>query len=123
VICPSPITSLVSSIFSHSQCVAIRPVESYEVDRVLRCKLHIIASIKLLHTLSPIISKEGIPIMLGSTLYHHPFCTQNNMHLNRVMDMVFKGTFNNILIISWRSVLFVEKTGVPKENHLPATSH
>ena len=29
-------------------------------------------------------------------------------------------TFNNISIISWRSVLFVEETGVPGENHRPA---
>jgi hypothetical protein len=27
--------------------------------------------------------------------------------------MVFNGTFNNISIISWRSVLLVEETGVP----------
>jgi hypothetical protein len=29
--------------------------------------------------------------------------------------MVFNATFNNI--ISWRSVLLVEETGVPGENH------
>jgi hypothetical protein len=27
--------------------------------------------------------------------------------------MVFNATFNNILVISWRSVLVVEETGVP----------
>jgi hypothetical protein len=27
--------------------------------------------------------------------------------------MVFNATFNNILVISWRSILLVEKTGVP----------
>ena len=31
--------------------------------------------------------------------------------------MVFNATFNNISVISWRSVLFVEETGVPGENH------
>jgi hypothetical protein len=30
-----------------------------------------------------------------------------------VRVLVFKATFNNISIISWRSVLFVEETGVP----------
>jgi len=30
--------------------------------------------------------------------------------------MVFNVTFNNISVISWRSVLFVEETGVPGEN-------
>jgi hypothetical protein len=32
---------------------------------------------------------------------------------------VFKTTFNNISFISWRSVLFMEETGVPGENHQP----
>jgi hypothetical protein len=30
-----------------------------------------------------------------------------------VMDMVFNGTFNNISVISWRSLYLVEETGVP----------
>ena len=30
--------------------------------------------------------------------------------------MVLNATFNNISIISWRSVLLVEETGVPGEN-------
>jgi hypothetical protein len=37
--------------------------------------------------------------------------------------MVFNATFNNISVILWRSVLFVEETGVPGENHRPAGSH
>ena len=37
--------------------------------------------------------------------------------------MVFNATFNNISVISWRSVLLVEETGVPEENHLPVASH
>ena len=37
--------------------------------------------------------------------------------------MVFNATFNNISVISWRSVLLVEKTRVPGENHRPAASH
>jgi hypothetical protein len=32
-------------------------------------------------------------------------------------------TFNNISVISWRSVLLVEETGGPGENHRPAASH
>ena len=34
--------------------------------------------------------------------------------------MVFNATFNNISVISWQSVLLVEETGVPEENHRPA---
>jgi hypothetical protein len=41
----------------------------------------------------------------------------------RVKVMVFNATFNNNSVISWRSVLFVEETGVTGENHRSATSH
>jgi hypothetical protein len=37
--------------------------------------------------------------------------------------MVFNAIFNNISVISWRSVLLVEETGVPVENHRPVASH
>ena len=37
--------------------------------------------------------------------------------------MVFNATFNNISVISWRSVLLVEQTGGPGENHRPTASH
>ena len=37
--------------------------------------------------------------------------------------MVFNTTFNNISVISWQSVLFLEETGVPGENHRPVVSH
>jgi hypothetical protein len=33
--------------------------------------------------------------------------------------MVFNVTFNNISVISWQSVLLVEKTREPRENHQP----
>ena len=36
--------------------------------------------------------------------------------------MVFNATFNNILALLWRSVLLVEKTGGPGENHQPVAS-
>jgi hypothetical protein len=37
--------------------------------------------------------------------------------------MVFNASCNNILAMSWRSILMVEETGVPGENYRPATSH
>ena len=37
-----------------------------------------------------------------------------------VRAMVFNVSFNNISVISWRSVLLLGKTG---ENHRPAASH
>jgi len=36
--------------------------------------------------------------------------------------MVFNATFNNISVISWKSVWLVEETGVPRENHRPVAS-
>jgi hypothetical protein len=37
--------------------------------------------------------------------------------------MVFNATFNNISAILWQSILLVEETGVPGENHRPGPSH
>ena len=37
--------------------------------------------------------------------------------------MVFNTTFKNISIISWRSVLLLDETGRPGENHQPVASH
>jgi hypothetical protein len=37
--------------------------------------------------------------------------------------MVFNATFNSISVISWRSVLLVEETGVHGENDRPVASH
>ena len=37
--------------------------------------------------------------------------------------MVLNATFNNISVISWRSVLLVEDTRVPGENHRPVACH
>jgi hypothetical protein len=36
--------------------------------------------------------------------------------------MVFNATFNNIPVMSWRSVLLMVETGGPGENHLPVAS-
>ena len=45
-----------------------------------------------------------------------------NYYRSRVRVMVFNATFNNMSVISWLSVLLMEKTGVPGENHRPAAS-
>jgi hypothetical protein len=42
---------------------------------------------------------------------------------SRVKFMVFIATFNNISAISWRSVLLVKETGLPRENHRSVASH
>ena len=45
------------------------------------------------------------------------------MSVFRIRVMVFNVTFNNISAISWWSVLLVEETRVPGENHRPVASH
>jgi hypothetical protein len=37
--------------------------------------------------------------------------------------MVFNATFNNITVISWRSILLVEETRVHGEKNRPVASH
>ena len=37
--------------------------------------------------------------------------------------MAFNATFNKTSVISWRSLLLVEDTGGPTENHWPVASH
>jgi hypothetical protein len=39
-----------------------------------------------------------------------------------VSDVMFNTTFNNISVIMWRSVLLMEETRVPRENHQPVAS-
>jgi hypothetical protein len=41
------------------------------------------------------------------------------LHLNSDRIVAFNVTFNNILVILWWSVLLMEITGVPRENHRP----
>ena len=42
------------------------------------------------------------------------------MFITMVRVMVFNATFNNISVILWWSVLLVDETRVPRENHLTA---
>jgi hypothetical protein len=56
------------------------------------------------------IHQELVPVVLTETVFF-------------VRAMVFNATFNNISVILWRSVLLVEETGVPGENHRPAARH
>ena len=53
----------------------------------------------------------------------HRFLHVSINFINTFMVMVFDATINNISVISWQSVLLVEETGVPRENHPPVASH
>ena len=51
------------------------------------------------------------------------YCSYNLCILSDIVwSMVFYATFNNISAISWWSVLLVEETGEPGENHRPVAS-
>jgi ABC-type dipeptide/oligopeptide/nickel transport system permease subunit len=65
---------------------------------------------------------------LGHDLYHHIHVEVEVYLINYIFVLClfvwlcFKATFNTISVISWRSVLLVEETGVPGENRRPVTS-
>ena len=50
-------------------------------------------------------------------------CPYTLIWFGLVWFMVLKTAFNNISVISWRSVLLVEETRVPGENHRPIASY
>jgi hypothetical protein len=56
-----------------------------------------------------------IPLVAGDSISH--IAATLKLWIN---VMLFNATFNNISVISWRSVLCVEETRVPGENYRPA---
>jgi hypothetical protein len=79
-------------------------------------------------TASPLL-KLMLQIKMSRRLVHKHF-TSRFLTLNRWNTrsrnwwvMVVNATFNNISVISWWSVLLVEETRVPGENHRHAESH
>ena len=56
--------------------------------------------------------------------FSRPPTTYSDMLLKwlRFSFMVFNATFNNISVISWRSVILLEQTKVPGEIHRPVES-
>ena len=61
-------------------------------------------------------------INIGECIFNVIF-SLNCIKREKARVMVFNATFNNISIILWWSVLLVEETKVPGENHRPADSH
>ena len=57
---------------------------------------------------------EEVSILTVTTIYYYRI---------RIQIIVLNATFNNISVISWRSLLLVEETGVPEENHQPVATH
>jgi hypothetical protein len=87
------------------------------------------------HVISWVIYQTLLPLMkfLGTISQYNWISINKNGYRHKAIQyypqmrgprvMVFNPTFNNISVISWLSVLLVEETGVPGENHRNATSH
>jgi hypothetical protein len=54
--------------------------------------------------------------------YHNSYYVEEGF-ISCTSTQYFNTTFNNITVISWRSVLLVEETGVHGENHRSVASH
>jgi len=61
-------------------------------------------------------------VILYVKLYFSKYCTYI-LSVGLCWFAEFNAKFNNISVISWRSVLLVEETGVPGEKHRPVASH
>ena len=75
------------------------------------------------------ITKSGLKILTEKLYCAYFLLNQLNEFLLVYVDgwfdwsMVFNATFNNISVISWRSVLRLEETGVLGENYRSVASH
>ena len=56
-------------------------------------------------------------IILQCSITNWTGLKMNSFIYSRVRVMTFNATFNNISFISWQSVVLMEETGVPGENH------
>jgi hypothetical protein len=65
-----------------------------------------------------------LPFSINAIIQIHSYVTRNGVSSGGlVWFMVFNATFNNISVISWRSVLLVEEIGVPGENYRPVAGY
>ena len=83
-------------------------------------------SFNILHLLS--IKVAFVPSAFVRFYYFSLFLTNHRPNRNqswfyRVSVMVCNTNLNNISVISWLSVLLVEETGGPGENHRPVASY
>ena len=61
-----------------------------------------------------------LSLVFPKTIFSHEY-TRGNGWIG--LSMMLSPTFNNMSVISWRSVLFVKEIGVPGENHQPSANH
>ena len=107
------------------------PSPAYFWNSLLTHIIHFLSSLKkfyiipiTINNLNNIIAKNNHlvtnyrPINSIPTPNHVPFEI-----IEGIRVMALNTTFNNISVISWRSVLLVDETWVPRENHRPAAIH
>jgi hypothetical protein len=78
---------------------------------------HKLNQIKSMCVLSSLLLSVELSTIFDTVLrfwWFYPTCLETN---GLVWFMVFNTTFNNIPVILWWSVLLMEETGVPRENH------
>ena len=67
--------------------------------------------------------KKILQFASTGNFFYNIFSSQSSGCQSLFGFMVFNGTFNNISVILWQSVLLVQETRVPGENHRPAVCH
>jgi hypothetical protein len=63
------------------------------------------------------------PVLDKSHLVSYAYLKDKLRRVQYFSFMMFNAIFNNISVLSWQSVLLVEITGVPGENHRLPASH
>jgi hypothetical protein len=83
---------------------------------------HTCSRLDLFHYM--VMRNRNMKATIWRPIFQHSSCSYLCMRKGfRVRVMVLNATFNNISVISRRSVLLVKENGVPGENHRPAASH
>jgi hypothetical protein len=73
------------------------------------------------HDIAEILLKVALNTIKPTNQPNYPLVKIKNVGVDQVYWQ--SATFNNISAISWQSVLLVEETGGPGENHWPVASH
>jgi hypothetical protein len=112
--------SVFSNVYVYGDMILKRPVNfrlCYEIDRGGSEDQKEVWVEWLLHR-SDVTSKGwNLHGQVSFNFLRSLLTLMNLLNLKGVLVMVFNATFDNISAISWRSVLLVEETGVPGENH------
>jgi hypothetical protein len=91
----------------------ITPISTVSVCKQFSCACKIISSEQNIKRCAQVSKLRTQNFKLCAQI--NKSCDQTWYMSSLVWFMVFNATFNNVSVISWRSVLLVEETGVPGE--------